>query len=282
MFDFDSLEPHIRTILSAPGVDLKTVSAKRVRKELIGREPELTADFIKENKAEIDAVIGRVFEQVNPPDQESEAEEEPDEEPEVKPAEKPSRKRKLSGDDEDEGTEGQTGDDDEEEDEQEEKPKPKKKKKASSSIMSDAELARKLSGEINGRARRTKARNTSPRKQKKKSAATVDSDDEDGEEGGKKKKKKASGGGGGAKGGFAKEFALSEPLSAVLNEQKLSRPQVVKQLWVYIKANELQNPSNKREIVCDDALRRVFNTDKIDMFKMNKELGSHLYDAVNS
>ena len=60
---------------------------------------------------------------------------------------------------------------------------------------------------------------------------------------------------------------LSEPLSAVLNEQKLSRPQVVKQLWVYIKANELQNPSNKREIVCDDALRRVFNTDKIDMCK---------------
>ncbi|KAI5890298.1 SWIB-domain-containing protein [Schizophyllum commune H4-8] len=278
MFDFDSLEPHIRTILSAPGVDLKTVSAKRVRKELIGREPELTADFIKENKSEIDAVIGRVFEQVNPPDQESEVEEEPEEE--VKPAEKPSRKRKHSGEDEDEGTEGQTGDDDEEEEEEEEKPKPKKKKKkASSSTMSDAELARKLSGEINGRARRTKARNASPRKQKK-SAATVDSDDEDGEEGGKKKKRKASGGG--AKGGFAKEFALSEPLSAVLNEQKLSRPQVVKQLWVYIKANELQNPSNKREIVCDDALRRVFNTDKIDMFKMNKELGSHLYDAANS
>ena len=36
---------------------------------------------------------------------------------------------------------------------------------------------------------------------------------------------------------------------------------------IYIKANELKNPSNKREIVCDDALRRVFNTDKIDMCK---------------
>ncbi|KAL1741344.1 SWIB/MDM2 domain-containing protein [Schizophyllum fasciatum] len=262
MFDFASLEPHIRAILSAPGVDLTTVSAKRVRRELAGRDAQLTPDFIKDHKAEIDEVIGRVFEQVNSPGPESDAEES-----------RPARNRKHSPEDEDAG---QTG---EEEEDEEEKPKPRKKK-ASSSTLTDAELARKLSGEINGRSRRTKARgNPSPRKQKK-SAATVDSEDEDGEEGGKKKKKRA--GGGGAKGGFAKEFALSEPLSTVLNESKLSRPQVVKQLWVYIKANELQNPNNKREIVCDDALRRVFNTDKIDMFKMNKELGSHLYDAANS
>ena len=54
----------------------------------------------------------------------------------------------------------------------------------------------------------------------------------------------------------------------------MSRPQVVKQLWVYIKDNNLQNPANKREILCDDNLRPVFNADKIDMFKMNKVLGS--------
>jgi upstream activation factor subunit UAF30 len=34
-----------------------------------------------------------------------------------------------------------------------------------------------------------------------------------------------------------------------------------------------QNPENKREIMCDPALRPVFNVDKIDMFKMNKVLG---------
>jgi upstream activation factor subunit UAF30 len=48
---------------------------------------------------------------------------------------------------------------------------------------------------------------------------------------------------------------------------------VVKQLWVYIKGNELQNPENKREILCDAGLRAVFGVDKIDMFKMNKVLG---------
>jgi upstream activation factor subunit UAF30 len=59
----------------------------------------------------------------------------------------------------------------------------------------------------------------------------------------------------------------------VVGTDKLSRPQVVKQLWVYIRGHQLQNPENKREILCDDKFRAVFNTDKIDQFKMNKVLG---------
>lgn len=54
---------------------------------------------------------------------------------------------------------------------------------------------------------------------------------------------------------------------------RLSRPQVVKQLWAYIKAHELQNPANKRQIVCDAGLRAVFGAERIDMFQMNKVLG---------
>ena len=69
---------------------------------------------------------------------------------------------------------------------------------------------------------------------------------------------------------------ISATLYALIEVDKLSRPQVVKQLWVYIKANDLQNPGNKREIICDDRLRPVFNADKIDMFKMNKVLGSYV------
>lgn len=62
----------------------------------------------------------------------------------------------------------------------------------------------------------------------------------------------------------------------MLEVPKLARPQVVKQLWVYIKGNELQNPSNKREIMCDPKLRAVFGVDKIDMFTMNKVLGKYV------
>jgi upstream activation factor subunit UAF30 len=67
--------------------------------------------------------------------------------------------------------------------------------------------------------------------------------------------------------------SISDSLAAVLQFDKLSRPQVVKRLWVYIKGNELQNPGNRREILCDAGLRAVFGVDKIDMFKMNKVLG---------
>lgn len=59
----------------------------------------------------------------------------------------------------------------------------------------------------------------------------------------------------------------------MLAVEKLSRPQVVKKLWEYIREHQLQNPSNKKEILCDGALRAVFAVDKIDMFRMNKVLG---------
>ena len=35
--------------------------------------------------------------------------------------------------------------------------------------------------------------------------------------------------------------------------------QLVKQLWVYIRANELQNPECKRDIICDAKLKKIFN-----------------------
>ena len=56
----------------------------------------------------------------------------------------------------------------------------------------------------------------------------------------------------------------------------MSRPQVVKKLWEYIRRHELQNPLNRKEIICDDALRAVFAVDKIDMFRMNKVLGQYV------
>ncbi|KAK7045625.1 hypothetical protein VNI00_007458 [Paramarasmius palmivorus] len=256
-FDFSQLEPLVHQILSAPGTDLSTISAKRVRRELLSLDSSLTPEFVKENKDDIDAVITRVFGQV-------------------------SAQKEQEGDD----TESRSAEDeDDNEEEQDEEEVPKRKKGWE---ISDAELARKLSSEINGRSRRSTGKNTSrssangtPKKGKsRKSAATVDSDDEEsGKEGGKKtKSKRKAASGGAAKGGFAKEYILSAPLASLLQVDKLSRPQVVKQLWNYIKENERQNPQNKREIICDDNLRAVFNADKIDMFKMNKVLGQHLHE----
>lgn len=52
--------------------------------------------------------------------------------------------------------------------------------------------------------------------------------------------------------------------------------QIVKQLWAYIRKNNLQDPNNKRRIICNDELRLVFETDCTDMFKMNKLLAKHI------
>ena len=61
-----------------------------------------------------------------------------------------------------------------------------------------------------------------------------------------------------------------------MGPKPLPRGEVVSKVWVYIKANNLQNPQNKREIVADDRLRKVFGKDKVTMFEMNKYLAQHL------
>jgi upstream activation factor subunit UAF30 len=56
----------------------------------------------------------------------------------------------------------------------------------------------------------------------------------------------------------------------------LPRGEVVSKVWEYIKANNLQNPENRREILADDKLRKVFGKDRVTMFEMNKHLAQHL------
>ncbi|KAF9565587.1 SWIB-domain-containing protein [Agrocybe pediades] len=296
-FDFGTLEPRIHQILSAPGTDLATISAKRVRRQLLETDPNLTAEFLKENKEEVDRIIASVFERVSGGGDDDEGSAEPPETDGIEQqagggednGQTSSRKRKQEEGDEGEGEyqESATPEDEDADSSSKPSPPPAKKQKKSGKNgreLSDAELARKLSSEINGRATRTgtKGRGAATATKKgraKKSAATVDSDDDSDEDGKRKtKKKKSSPSSGGAKGGFGKEFALSEPLATLVQVEKLSRPQVVKQLWVYIKEHELQNPKNKREILCDPPMRAVFNVDKIDMFTMNKVLGQHLYE----
>jgi chromatin remodeling complex protein RSC6 len=68
----------------------------------------------------------------------------------------------------------------------------------------------------------------------------------------------------------------SNELAAVVGSAPLPRPEVVSKVWDYIKKNNLQNPTNKREIVADEKLRAVFGKDSVTMFEMNKHLAQHL------
>jgi upstream activation factor subunit UAF30 len=81
---------------------------------------------------------------------------------------------------------------------------------------------------------------------------------------------------GAAPNALQKPLQPSQDLAAVVGPEPLPRGEVVSKVWAYIKANNLQNPQNKREIVADDRLRKVFGKDKVTMFEMNKYLAQHL------
>lgn len=82
--------------------------------------------------------------------------------------------------------------------------------------------------------------------------------------------------------GGTKPNALQQPLKpsaelgAIVGTSPLPRGEVVSKVWDYIKKHNLQNPENKREIVADDKLKKVFGKDKCSMFEMNKHLAAHL------
>ena len=73
-----------------------------------------------------------------------------------------------------------------------------------------------------------------------------------------------------------KPLRPSKELAAVVGSKPLPRPEVVNKVWEYIKKHNLQNPKNRREIVADDKLEKVFGKKSVTMFEMNKHLAAHL------
>ncbi|XP_022763338.1 gelsolin-related protein of 125 kDa isoform X1 [Durio zibethinus] len=78
-------------------------------------------------------------------------------------------------------------------------------------------------------------------------------------------------------GGFQKVCSLSPQLQKVVGESELPRTEVVKKLWLYIRENNLQDPKNKRNIICDESLHAIFRVNSINMFQMNKALTKHIW-----
>ena len=74
-----------------------------------------------------------------------------------------------------------------------------------------------------------------------------------------------------------KPMQLSADLEAVIGKGPMSRGEVVKQIWVYIKKNDLQNPANKRNILADEKLKKLFGgKGEVTMFEMTKLVSAHL------
>ena len=76
---------------------------------------------------------------------------------------------------------------------------------------------------------------------------------------------------------FMKPLTVSADLAAVVGKGPMPRSEVVKALWVYIKKNNLQDPTNKRNINADENLKKVFGGKAVvNMFEMTKLVSKHL------
>ena len=76
---------------------------------------------------------------------------------------------------------------------------------------------------------------------------------------------------------FMKALTPSADLAAVVGSKPLPRTEVVKKMWVYIKANKLQDKANKRMINADAKLKPIFaGKAQVSMFDMAKHLAKHL------
>ncbi len=74
-----------------------------------------------------------------------------------------------------------------------------------------------------------------------------------------------------------KPMSLSADLEAVVGKGPMSRGEVVKKIWEYIKKNNLQNPQNKRNILADAKLKPLFGgKGEVTMFEMTKLVSAHL------
>ena len=76
---------------------------------------------------------------------------------------------------------------------------------------------------------------------------------------------------------FMKPMTISADLALVVGKGPMPRSEVVKKLWVYIKKANLQDPKNKRNIVADANLKKVFGGKAVvNMFEMTKLVSKHL------
>jgi upstream activation factor subunit UAF30 len=79
------------------------------------------------------------------------------------------------------------------------------------------------------------------------------------------------------RGGIAMTVTPSSVLAAVVGAAQLTRAELTKKIWAYIKRNGLQDQKNRRNINADDKLKAVFGgKGTVNMFEMTKLVNKHV------
>lgn len=79
------------------------------------------------------------------------------------------------------------------------------------------------------------------------------------------------------RGGIAMTVTPSAALAAITGSAPLTRADLTKKIWAYIKRNGLQDTKNRRNINADDKLKVVFGgKGTVNMFEMTKLVNKHV------
>ncbi len=76
---------------------------------------------------------------------------------------------------------------------------------------------------------------------------------------------------------FMKPMTISPELAEVVGKGPMSRPEITKQIWVYIKKHDLQDPKDKRTINADAKLQAVSGgVASFNMMKLGGFISKHV------
>ncbi|MGK7311591.1 MAG: SWIB/MDM2 domain-containing protein [Candidatus Longimicrobiales bacterium M2_2A_002] len=80
-----------------------------------------------------------------------------------------------------------------------------------------------------------------------------------------------------ARGGLAQKVQPDAMLAKVVGNQAMTRSEITKKVWDYVKKNKLQDSENRRMINADDTMRPIFNgKNQVSMFEMTKLVNQHV------
>jgi upstream activation factor subunit UAF30 len=86
----------------------------------------------------------------------------------------------------------------------------------------------------------------------------------------------AGGGGGKARGGFAVPCKLSPEMAEVVGRDTMTRSDLTKWFWNYFRTKDLMDPDNKRYVVADDRLKKLFGEDRFLAFGIQRLVSKHV------
>ncbi|XP_010530721.1 PREDICTED: upstream activation factor subunit UAF30-like [Tarenaya hassleriana] len=76
--------------------------------------------------------------------------------------------------------------------------------------------------------------------------------------------------------GIMKPRPVTPEMQEVVGVSEIPRTQALKRIWAYIKENNLQDPANMRDIICDEKLKKIFGgKDRVGFLEVAKLIGPH-------